>query len=60
MKKFISNNLGCGGGGVGKLGIRLTTLLFWQWGMAIHIIIIVLSVSTTRPQTVDMWSDWQL
>ena len=44
MKKFTSNNLGCGGGGVGKLGIRLTTLLFWQWGMAIHIIIIVLSV----------------
>ena len=36
--------LDVGAGGVGKLGIRLTTLLFWQWGMAIHIIIIVLSV----------------
>ena len=43
-KKSHQIILDVGAGGVGKLCIRLTTLLFWQWGMAIHIMIIVLSV----------------
>ena len=59
MKKFTSNNLGSGGGGCRKIGHSSDHPPFLAMGNGDphynHRI-----VSTTRPQTVDMWSDWQL